>query len=189
MRKIEKVNPRIPEVEEAILDSSEQSTEEYSKNVKKYNRMDYRRLIKFLVKDLGIKNHSKILEIGPGPGWIGIWLAKKDKSIKIIGLEMSEDMIRVANKNKKLEGVQNQVSYVLGDAKNMYEFSDDTFDVVISSYSLHHWREPKKVFDEIARVLKKDGKFCVFDVRRDVNKRGKFLLNVGKSFIPKSAMI
>ena len=55
-------------------------------------------------------------------------------------------------------------------------FPDDSLDLVVSTLSLHHWRDPVGVLDEIARVLRRPepaegqpgGSFLVFDLRRDM---------------------
>jgi ubiquinone/menaquinone biosynthesis C-methylase UbiE len=182
-RKNKKIPPRIPEGE-AILDNIEFTMEDYSEACKKMGR-EYQRLIDFILFELGVKKNSKILEIGPGPGWIGIWMAKEDPSLEIIGLELSEDMIRVANKNKIEEGVQEQIKYIYGNAENMKFFENDYFDVVFSNGSLHHWENPIKVFNEIERVLKNEGVYCISDGRRDIDLRAKILFYLIKWFIPK----
>ena len=57
-------------------------------------------------------------------------------------------------------------------------FNDNTFDGVFSTSSLHEWSEPEIVFNEIYRVLKPSGKFCVTDLRRDMNPFIKFLMKL-----------
>ena len=46
---------------------------------------------------------------------------------------------------------------------------NDAYDAVFSNGSLHEWEEPVMVFDEIFRVLKSGGQYCITDMRRDVN--------------------
>jgi SAM-dependent methyltransferase len=45
-------------------------------------------------------------------------------------------------------------------------FDNDEFDLIVSNDSLHHWDDPLPVFDEIARVLKRDGHCIVHDSKR-----------------------
>jgi ubiquinone/menaquinone biosynthesis C-methylase UbiE len=52
-----------------------------------------------------------------------------------------------------------------GDVKAM-PFADGEFDLIVSNDSLHHWENPQTVFDEIARVLKTDGKCIIHDSKR-----------------------
>ncbi len=55
-------------------------------------------------------------------------------------------------------------------------FPDASFDAVFSNGSLHEWEDPILVFDEINRVLKPEGLFCVTDMRRDVSSLIKWMI-------------
>ena len=184
MLKSKKVPQRLPEGE-AIDDLPELSMEDLSEDFKRRMK-EYKNFIEFIVEKLKLKNNSRVLEIGPGPGWITILLAQKDPTLEIIGLEISQDMIRAANQNKKEEGVENNIEYVLGTAEDMSCFEENSFDAVISHDSLHHWENPEKIFNEIARVLKDDGILCIGDGRRDLGLGAKVIFNLAKLVISKT---
>ena len=128
--KIRKVSPRIPEGE-AIEDHEEMLIDELNNEFKKRMR-EYKHFAEFILDDLNLKDYSRILEIGPGPAWISIILVKKNNTIKLTGLEISKDMIRVANQNIKDENVETNIRFVHGNAQNMSMFEDNSFDAVIS---------------------------------------------------------
>ncbi len=185
MSKVKRRNipPRVPEGE-AIEDHEEMSMEELNREFKKRMR-EFKHFAEFILYDLKLKNHSKVLEIGPGPAWISIIMVKENPTIHITGLEISKDMIRVASKNIKDEKVEKNFTFIQGNAKNMSMFEDYSFDAVISHDSLHHWEKPLKVFNEIARVIKDDGVFCIGDGRRDIGLGAKIIFNIVRLFIPK----
>jgi len=108
---------------------------------------------------------GNILEIGPGPGYIGLELLKKLSGAALTGCEISPAMIKIAEKNAASYSVD--AKYVQGNAISM-PFEDSSFDAVISNGSLHEWEDPKRVFNEIYRVLRQGGRYCVTDLRRDV---------------------
>lgn len=114
-----------------------------------------------------------ILEIGPGPGYVGLELAKKVKYRSLCGCEISGAMLQFARKNAQEYGIE--AVYLQGNAMNM-PFSDESFDSVISNGSLHEWESPIKVFNEIYRVLRVGGRYCITDLRRDVGSLKKAMV-------------
>ena len=109
-----------------------------------------------------------VLEIGPGPGYVGMEWLKACPEGRLTALEISPEMIAMATKNAAGYGFSSRVQYAEGNALEM-PFADDSFDAVFSNGSLHEWEDPARVFGQIARVLKPGGRFCVADMRRDVN--------------------
>jgi ubiquinone/menaquinone biosynthesis C-methylase UbiE len=169
--------PRIPEGG-AIEDSQDLNMERYSEIMKKALGQEYRRFVAHIVQQVQPPQGATVLEIGPGPGWVGIWLAKERKDLRLDGLEASPDMCRVATANAQTEGVAERVRYVQGVVENMSGIADHTYDLVISRDSLHHWDDPLKGFQEIIRVLKPDGKVYISDNRRDLSFVAKLIVNI-----------
>lgn len=118
---------------------------------------------------------GNVLEIGPGPGYVGLEWLKASSDSTITGCEISREMIKLAEKNAKEYGFEARASYVEANCIHM-PFSDESFDAVFSNGSLHEWEEPIKVFNEINRVLKPQGVFCISDMRRNVNPIIKWLI-------------
>ena len=174
---------RVPEGE-AIDDHEEMSIEELNQQFKKRVR-EYRHFAEFILNDLKLEDNSKVLEIGPGPAWISIILVKENPSIRLTGLEISKDMIRIANQNIKDEGVEEYITFIEGNAQDLSMFENGSFDAVITHDSLHHWEQPLVIFNEIARVLKEDGVLCIGDGRRDLKLGAKIIFQIAKLFISK----
>ena len=149
----------------------------YGRAARKFIGREYRRLIEFVVAELKLDPRGRVLEIGPGPGWISIWLARQLPGIEIVGLELSPDMIRVAERNRVDEGVEN-VRFVQGDAADLSGFESASFDGVVSNGSLHHWLRPVVVLDEVARVLKPGGVVAINDNRRDMGLGARAIVRV-----------
>jgi len=113
-------------------------------------------------------NKGLSLEIGPGPGYLGLEWLKKTEGTQLKGIEISANMIKLAEKNANEYGLSSRVNYVMGDSSNM-PFSDNTFAGVFTNGSLHEWSQPEKIFNEIYRVLKPQGIYFISDMRRDMN--------------------
>jgi len=109
-----------------------------------------------------------VLEISPGPGYVGLEWLKRTMRSKLKALEISQNMIEVAMANAHEYGLENRVEYIKGDAVSL-PFADYVFDGVFSTDALHEWAEPEKVFNEIHRVLKNKGRYCICDLRRNIN--------------------
>jgi ubiquinone/menaquinone biosynthesis C-methylase UbiE len=158
------VKKRIVETMHGI--SGELNVEMYDKFLKR--RRDYGGWVDIeSVLEAGI-NQGLALEIGPGPGYLGLEWLKKTEKTSLQTLEISLNMIKIAEKNAIEYNFQNRVKNIHGNAIEM-PFEDNMFDGVFTNGSLHEWADPVKVFNEIHRVLKVGGKYCISDLRRDIN--------------------
>lgn len=114
-------------------------------------------------------NRGIVLDLGPGPGYLSIALAKKCKMMDVIGVDLSPEMIKVAIKNVKRENLKN-IKFQHSDIHAL-PFTDNYADLVVSQGSLHHWQDPVQAFKEIYRVLKFQGSAFINDLRRDTSKK------------------
>jgi len=112
--------------------------------------------------------HGLALEIGPGPGYLGLEWLKKTESTMLLAVDISPEMTKIAERNAREYGLEGRVKYVKGDAHQI-PFDDNTFDGVFTNGSLHEWSQPIRVFDEVYRVLKPGAKCFISDMRRDMN--------------------
>jgi ubiquinone/menaquinone biosynthesis C-methylase UbiE len=172
-----KIKPRIPEGG-AIEDTNQMSMEDYSKVMKEKLGKHYKKFAAFVREGIVPVENAKVLEIGPGPGWAGIFLLQERPDIRLDAIEASSDMIRVANKNAESEGVASRINYMHGVVEDMSVIPDSAYDLVISRESLHHWDDPEKGLREISRVLKPGGKIYIQDHRRDIGLFAGFIVNV-----------
>jgi ubiquinone/menaquinone biosynthesis C-methylase UbiE len=107
------------------------------------------------------------LEIGPGPGYLGLEWLKNTHSTTLKGLDISADMIAVAQRNAGVYQLSDRVEYIHSSGAKL-PFENEFFDAVFTSSSLHEWSQPKQTVQEIWRVLKDGGKLFISDFRRDM---------------------
>jgi ubiquinone/menaquinone biosynthesis C-methylase UbiE len=108
------------------------------------------------------------LEIGPGPGYLGLEWFKNTEGTQLRGLDISTDMIAVAERNAENYGLRNRIEYVRSSGDKM-PFDNSMFDAVFTNGSLHEWADPKNTMNEIWRVLKPGGRIFISDLRRDMS--------------------
>lgn len=107
-----------------------------------------------------------VLDIGTGPGWILIKLYNLSSELNITGLDISPSMVEKAKENIKNAGLSECINVRLGGADNL-PFEDDKFDVIISTGSIHHWKETTKGLNEVYRTLKVGGYALIYDLVSD----------------------
>jgi phosphatidylethanolamine/phosphatidyl-N-methylethanolamine N-methyltransferase len=100
---------------------------------------------------------GRILEIGVGTG---ISLPFYSKDTRLVGADISEDMLAVARKRVESLGLTNVESIEVGDAEDL-RFEDSSFDVVMAQYVVSACPNPHKALDEFLRVVKPGGEIIV----------------------------
>jgi len=157
------VKPRIIETGEGIQgDFDVRMYDQMMRRMRDKGWLETREILK-----AGI-SHGLALEVGPGPGYLGLEWLKKSTGTSLKAVEISPAMIEIARRNAGEYGLSDRVQYVKGDAQKI-PFEDNLFDAAFTNGSLHEWSDPKTVFSEIYRVLKPGGKYLVSDLRRDMH--------------------
>ena len=93
-------------------------------------RPETERLIEESIRSLQSIQNPKILDIGTGSGCIGITMAKERKDSLVVGLDKSEESLKVAKKNSTVLNANN-ISFIQMDILN--EYPKDRFDLIISN--------------------------------------------------------
>jgi predicted O-methyltransferase YrrM len=127
-----------------------------------------------MIQYRGFLNHLKTLdvgnrylEIGPGPGVLTTAVAREKPNVQITGIEMSSDMVSVAREYVKHAGVADRVRFLTGDAGDPDAYASlGRYDLIYSTFSLHHWENPKQVILNLISVLEDGGLVYIHDLRR-----------------------
>lgn len=124
---------------------------QYDKNAVLQNEVG-QRLIDRL--DFFTLKPATILDLGMGTGFTTNKLANKYKNSHIIGLDLAEDMLNVAQRNN-LKNQQN-TTLINGDI-NKLPFTDNSIDLIFSNFTMQWCENITNLFEECYRVLKVDG--------------------------------
>jgi len=103
------------------------------------------------------------LDLGCGAG-IDCFLAtqKVGKNGKVIGVDMTEEMIKKAKLNAKKLGAKN-IKFVLGEIENL-PIKDNSIDIIITNCVINLTPDKTETFKEAYRVLRKGGKMYISDI-------------------------
>jgi ubiquinone/menaquinone biosynthesis C-methylase UbiE len=111
-------------------------------------------------------NEGNCLDVGMGPGWLLIKLHKQSPALHLHGIDISPPMVARAFANVRKAGLAGVIDLKTGDATHI-PYRDGLFDAVVSTGSIHHWKEPMRALNEIYRVLKHGGYALLYDVVSD----------------------
>lgn len=102
--------------------------------------------------DLGSGRGTDVLRMAESVGATGF----------VYGIDISDGMLDKARRNAEKFGVTN-VSFVRSELEKL-ELPDKVADLVISNCTLNHAADKQSVWNEIYRILKKDGRFVISDI-------------------------
>lgn len=110
-----------------------------------------------------IKEGDIVLDLGSGAGIDAILASKKvGEKGRVIGVDMTEEMIEKARENAEKAGVKN-VEFLLGEIENL-PVEDNFVDTIITNCVINLTPDKSKTFSEAYRVLKKGGKIYLSDI-------------------------
>lgn len=142
---------------------------------------------KALLASLGCGNPTALAKLNPGEvvldlgsgGGIDVLLSAKrvGPTGKAYGLDMTDEMLALANENKRKAGVEN-VEFLKGEIENI-PLPNDSVDVIISNCVINLSADKDRVLREALRVLKPGGRFAV----SDVVTRGEMLPEIRQSVL------
>lgn len=111
----------------------------------------------------GIKEGDVVLDLGSGAGIDAILAAKKvGEKGKVIGVDMTEEMVIKAKENAEKQGIKN-VKFIVGEIESL-PLPDNSVDTIITNCVINLTPDKAKTFSEAYRVLKKGGRIYLSDI-------------------------
>lgn len=120
-------------------------------NKKVLDKKGRMRIAKQIVKLINstVNKNTKVLDIGCSSGVISEYLAKQFGSV--VGIDVDENALKIARRTKELN-----LKFLNMDATRM-KFADNSFELIILNQVHYYFKNQKKLFSEIYRVLKPGG--------------------------------
>ena len=108
---------------------------------------------------------GRILDVGCGFGATAIVLAQSLPQCEVVGIDLSDPLLALANKMVRGNGMGERVTFEKADVQEI-PYEDNSFDALINLQMLHIVKEPIAMLDEMERVLTPDGALFMADIRR-----------------------
>src|SRR6184192_1878261 len=111
-----------------------------------------------LVKRLGITKGLKVLDLGCGDGTTALPAARL--GAEVLGVDIARNLVEAGNKRAKEEGLAS-CRFQEGDASDLHELKDHTFDLVVSIFGAMFAPKPFDVAKEMVRVTRSGGRIVM----------------------------
>jgi SAM-dependent methyltransferase len=111
-----------------------------------------------LVKDLGVANGLDVLDLGCGDGTTALPAARLGANV--LGVDIASNLVEAGNARAQSLGLSN-CRFQEGDASDLQEIKEDSFDLVISIFGAMFAPKPFEVAKEVARVTRPGGRIVM----------------------------
>ena len=111
-----------------------------------------------LAADLGITPGIKVLDLGCGDGTTALPAAKLGADV--LGVDIASNLVAAGNRRAQAEGLTN-LRFQEGDASNLEDLSDDSFDLTLSIFGAMFAPKPFDVAKEMVRVTRPSGRIVM----------------------------
>lgn len=117
------------------------------------------------IKQLKQYKPSSILDIATGTGDFAIMSAKKLCPTRVVGVDISEGMMRIGMEKVKNAGLEHVISFKKEDCEHM-NFADDSFDAITTAFGIRNFQNLDACLKEMCRVLKTGGCVSILELSR-----------------------
>ena len=118
-----------------------------------------------------------ILDVATGTGDMSILAAKLLNPEKIIGIDISEQMLELGRKKVEKERLGDKITLQTGDSETI-KFAENTFDAVMADFGVRNFQDLEKGLKEMLRVLKPGGQVLILEFSKPRRKPVRSLYNL-----------
>lgn len=140
-----------------------------------------RPLHRVVADDVAALAPAIVVDVGTGPGALAVEIARRCPSASVIGVDLAPEMLATAEERAGEAGVADRIEFVTADAAAL-PLAEGSVEVVVSTLSLHHWRDVPAVLRELHRVVREGGRVLLYDVRFSYSPRQFVAFLAGTGF-------
>lgn len=128
---------------------------------------------------LTLKKHnpSLILDVATGTADMAIMASKLLRPEKIIGIDISEEMLRIGKEKVEKESLSDKIELQVGDSETI-NFSKNTFDAITVAFGVRNFENLEDGLKQMLRVLKPGGQLVVLEFSKPKNTAFRKLYNL-----------
>ena len=131
---------------------------------------------KKLIQTMDIKDGQHIIDIATGTGDVAFAISK-DYDVSIIGLDISKNMLKIAeSKLSKKKSKNAKIEFLHGDAEDL-PMGDNSYDHICISFGFRNLGNYDKALKEFYRVLKPGGRLCILEFSQSKSKIFNFIFS------------
>jgi ubiquinone/menaquinone biosynthesis C-methylase UbiE len=123
---------------------------------------------KKLIKRLELRDNLNVLEVGPGPGYFSVKIARMLSVGHLVLADLQQEMLNIAKKRLQKRGLNN-VEYYLCNGQT-FEFTDKSFDRIFMVTVIGEVENKEAYIKEFERILKPGGIISITEIMGDSDK-------------------
>lgn len=129
------------------------------------------------ISELNPDQHKHILDVATGTADMTLEINKQLQPEKIIGLDISSEMIAFGKKKIEKKNLSSLIQLEVGDSENM-RFDDGSFDATTVAFGVRNFGDLERGLSEMHRILKPGGKIVILEFSRPLYFPFKQLFNL-----------
>lgn len=120
---------------------------------------------KTAIKQLMPYKPKAVLDIATGTGDFAIMSAERLRPERVVGIDISEGMMRIGAEKVKAAGLDGVISFKKEDCEHM-SYADNTFDAITTAFGIRNFQNLDACLKEMRRVLRKGGQLSILELSR-----------------------
>ncbi len=101
-----------------------------------------------------------VLDVGTGPGFLPIEIAKNSPNVHVVGVDIALELLNDGIKRARDKRLDDRISFLRANTESL-PFENNTFEMVLSMFSLHLWNNRQLGISEMCRVVKPGGEILI----------------------------